>query len=95
MTELENKILKPMIESGKLKYFMRYVDDTLLLAKEDDINYILGVSNSFHKNLKFAMDRFDDSNVHFLGIAIDKPDTCLYFKFTHTGQYSSFNSSLP
>ena len=52
MTELEKKIVKPMIESELLKFHMRYADDTLLLAKEDDINYIFGKFNSFHKNLK-------------------------------------------
>ena len=64
MLELEKKIVKPMIESGKLKSYLRYQDDTLLLAKEDNVNYIFGKFNSFHKNLKFIMDRFDN-NVHF------------------------------
>ena len=64
MLELEKKIVKPMIESGKLKFYMRYQDDTLLLAKEDNVNYIFGKFNSFHKYLKFIMDRFDN-NVHF------------------------------
>ena len=59
---------------------MRYVDGTLLLAKEDDINYIFGKFNSFHKNLKFTVDRFEENNVHFLDIAIDKIDTDLYHK---------------
>ena len=91
MTELEKKIVKPMMELGKLKFYMRYVDETLQLAKEDDINYIFGKFNSFHKNLKFKMDRFDDNSVHFLDIAIDKTDIDLYYKPTHTGQYSGFN----
>ena len=55
MTELEKKIVKPMIESQLLKFHMRYVDDTFLLAKEDDINYIFGKFNSFHKNLKLTV----------------------------------------
>ena len=87
--ELEKKIIIPMIRSGKLKFNMRYVDDTLLLAKEDDINYIFNKFNSFHKNLKFTMDCFDNSNLHFLDIAIDNIDTDLYYKPTYTGQYSS------
>ena len=37
MTELEKIIVKPMIESQLLKYHTRCVDDTLLLAKEDDM----------------------------------------------------------
>ena len=50
MTKLEIKIVKPRIESGILEFYMTYVDDTLLLAKEDDINYIFGKLKSIHKN---------------------------------------------
>ena len=95
MAELQKKILQPLIESGKLRFYMRYVDDTLLLAKEDGINYIFDKFNSFHKNLKFTMNRFEDNNLYFLDIPIDKTDTELYCKPTHTGQYCDFNCSLP
>ena len=63
MTELEKKIVKPMIESGKLKFYKRFVDDTLLLAKEDYINYIFGKFSSFHKNLKFIRDSCHGNNI--------------------------------
>ena len=73
MTELEKKIVKPMIESRRLKFYVRQVHDTLLLAKEGDINYIFGKFNSVRKYLKFTIYRFDDNdNVYFLDIAIDK-----------------------
>ena len=61
------------------------------LAKEDDINYIFDYFNSFHKNLKITLDRFEDSNVH-LDISIDKTDTD--FTTAYTGQCSDFNNSL-
>ena len=70
MAELQKKILQPLIESGKLRFYMRYVDDTLLLAKEDGIKYIFDKFNSFHKNLKFTMNRFEDNNLYFLNIPI-------------------------
>ena len=41
MTELERVIVEPLITSGKIKFYARYVDDTLLLAKEEDINLSL------------------------------------------------------
>ena len=72
MTELERVIVEPLITSGKIKFYIRYVDDTLLLAKEEDITFIFDKFNSFNKNLKFAIDRFDDNNIHILYIAIDK-----------------------
>ena len=78
MKELEKKILQPLIELGKLKFYMRYVNDILLLAKKDDKNYIFDKFNSFHKNLKFTMDRFEDSNLYFMDIIINKTNTDLY-----------------
>ena len=51
--------------------------------------FILDKFNLFHKL------RFDDNNIHFLDIAIDKNKTDLYYKPTHTGQYSDINSKVP
>ena len=72
-------------------------NDTLLLAKDDYTNYIniFGKFNSFHKNLKFTMNCFDDNNLHFWDIAIDNINTDLCYNPTCTEQCSSFNSSLP
>ena len=72
MTELERVIVEPLTTSGKIKFYIRYVDDTLLLAKDEDIMYIFDKFNSFHKNLKFTTDRFDDNNIDFLDTVIDK-----------------------
>ena len=95
MTELERFIVEPLITSCKIKFYIRYVDDTLLLAKEGDIKFIFDKFNSFHKNLIFTIDRFDDNNIHFLCITIDKNKTDLYYKPTHTGQYSDINNNVP
>ena len=65
MTELKRVIVEPFITSGKIKFCMRYVHDTLLLAKEDDIMFIFDEFNSFHENLKFTIDSFDNNNIHF------------------------------
>lgn len=67
----------------------------VLKANENERNHIFGKSNSFHSSLKFAMDRFDDSNVHLFEIATDRIDTYLCYKPPCTRSYSSFNSSLP
>ena len=50
--------------------------------------FIFDKFNSFHKNLKFTKHSFVDNNIHFLDIAIDKNKAELYYKPTHTGQYS-------
>ena len=40
MTELERVIAEPLIASGKIKIFERYVGDTLLLAKRGQYVYL-------------------------------------------------------
>ena len=95
MTELEIVIVEPLTTSGKIKFYIRYVDDTHLLAKDEDIMYIFDKFNSFHKNLKFTIDSFDDNNIDFLDTVMDKNKTDLYYKLTHTGQYSDINSNVP
>ena len=40
------------------------------------------------------LDRFDDNNIHFLDIAINKNKTDLYYKPTHTSQYPDINSNV-
>ena len=85
MIKLEKKILPSLTESGKLKFYMRYTDGMLLLAKNDDIKYIFNKFNSFHKNLKLIIDRSEDNNMHFSEITIGKTDTDSYYKPTYTG----------
>ena len=94
MTELEKKILQPLRESGELKFYMKHVDDTLLLAKEDDIKDVFDKFNSLHQNLKFIKNCFEDNNVHFFNITIDKMYTDLCYKLMHAGQ-SDFDRILP
>ena len=74
---------------------MWYVYDTLLLVKEKDIKPIHERLNSFDKNVKFTIDNFPDGNVHFLDIQIDKNHTSIYYKPTHTGQYTHFHCQTP
>ena len=62
MTKLERIIEEPLITSGKIKFYRRYVDYILLLAKEEDI-FLSDKINSFNKNVKFKIDRFYDKNI--------------------------------
>ena len=39
MTELERVIVEPLISSGKTRFYIEYVNDTLLLAKEEGHYY--------------------------------------------------------
>ena len=95
MTELEKIVISDLINSDWIKFYIRYVDDTLLLAKEDDIDKIVKQFNAFDDHLKFTINTFTDSNVHFVGIKIDCNETDLFYKTTHTGQYIDFTSQTP
>ena len=74
---------------------MRYVDDTLVLVKVEDIDNIMKQFNSFEKSIQFTIDKFEDSIVHFLDIKINGSEENLYYKTTHTGQYCNFSSQTP
>ena len=95
MAELEREIIEPLIEDGTLKFYTRYVDDTLVLMKHNDIQKVLNKLNSYHKNLKFTVDKFEDDNVHFLDLRIMDNKTDVYCKDTHSGQYTHFDSYTP
>ena len=92
MTEFEQEIVKPLINSGLIRFYKRYVDDTLILMKPSDVQLILTKFNSFHPNLQFTVDEFSDNDIHFLDIHIHPSGTSVYRKPTHTGQYSHISS---
>ena len=51
MTEFEELIIKPLLNLGMIKFYKRYVDDTLILTKPSDLTNILSKFNSFHSNI--------------------------------------------
>jgi hypothetical protein len=95
MTELENKVISKLVSDNTIKFYIRYVDDTLVLVKRSDVDKVMCRLNSFHKNLNFTVDSFPDHKIHFLDLLINKNITDLYYKDTHTGQYTSFSSFTP
>ena len=78
-----------------IKFYKRYVDDTLVLIKPSDISAVLAKFNSFDPNLTFTVDTFSEGIVHFLDIKVSVDGTDIYRKDTHTGQYSHFSSFEP
>ena len=92
MTELEKIVASDLINSGLIKFYIRYVNDTLSIAKEDDNDNIAQHFNAFDDVLKFTIDKFTDSDVCSLDINIDRNRTNLLCMTTHTGQYIDFTS---
>ena len=70
LTEFENVIVKPLLESGVLTFYYIYVDDTLVFIKKDQIQHDLNMFNSFVKKVRLNIDIFDNGNIHFLDIKI-------------------------
>ena len=51
MTELEDKVIKPLINNGIIKFYSHYIDDTLLVVKPQDVSCVHKLLNSFDKKL--------------------------------------------
>ena len=59
-----------LLKGETIKFYIRYVDYTLLLVKRPDIDKVLKAFNWFDKNLKFTVDRFENEIPHFLHLEI-------------------------
>ena len=92
MTELEKVVVDKMIDSGLIKFYARYVDDTLLLVKPADVDEILQKFNRFHRNLEFTVDKFENCVPHFLDLEIHPDGISIYRKDTHTAQFVNYSS---
>ena len=51
MTELEEKVIRKFVKDGVIKFYGRYVDDTILVIKPKDIGRVHLALNKFDKNL--------------------------------------------
>ena len=47
MTELERKVIKQFIDDKTLMFYGRYVDDTLIVVKPEDLNRVHNALNNF------------------------------------------------
>ena len=95
MTELEKIIITPLVNNGTIKFYRRYVDDTLLLVKPENIKSIHDQLNSFDPDLRFTVDCFEE-DPHFLELWItENNEVKIYRKQTNTGLYVNFDSYVP
>ena len=92
MTELELVVVDKMVNSGLIKFYGRYVDDTLLLVKPENVDNIMKAFNKFHKNLEFTVDKFTNCVPHFLDLEIHREGISIFRKETHTAQYVNYDS---
>ena len=89
MTNLESTIVKELVDKSLVKLYLRYVDDTLLLVKDKDINHRHKSLIFFYQNIKFTVHTFPDGNIHFLDIKIDENHADIYYKETQGNTQAS------
>ena len=66
----------------------------VVLMKKSDVPIVLQALDGFPKNLNFIVDTFEDKKVHFLDLLIDRNTTDIFYKDTHTGQYTNYNNFM-
>ena len=94
VTAFEEEIVKELNNSGIIKFYKRYVEDTLVLTKPSDFLTILERLNSFHPHIQFTLDIFPDNDVHFLDHKIDLYSTTSFRRSTHRLVHSYLYSAL-
>ena len=75
ITTFEEEIISKLIDSNLIKFYARYVDDTLVLAKLSD-------------DPVYTFEELPDNIVHFLDLQINSSDIAIYRKPTHWSIYA-------
>ena len=70
MPEFERLAVDKLIKDDLIRFYIRYVDDNLVLVKVENIDNIMKQFNSFDKSIQITIDRFEDGIVHFLDIKL-------------------------
>ena len=89
MVELE-RIVVPTLPTH-LRFWRRYVDDTICFVKIGSIEYILSGINNFHEKIQFTYEIEKDSKLSFLDVEIKRTNktlaTTVYRKGTNNDMY--------
>ena len=97
MIDLEKSILPELTEC--IKYWKRYVDDTLSFVKLGTISYIITKLNSFDNNIQFTFEEEDKGTLPFLDVLIRRKGnsvlTTVFRKHTNNDIYLNWNAFAP
>ena len=98
MTELE-KTLLPNIYIRYIKYWRRYVDDTISYVKIGSIKHVLCLLNSFDENIQFTSESESKGTLPFLDLLLCRNGreltTTVYRKKTNNDIYLNWNAFAP
>ena len=95
MTELENVVIKPLTANGTIKFYTRFVDDTLLVIKPDNVKEVHNSLNKFDKSLRFTVDMFQNKVPHFVDLELSPDGISIFRKDINTGLYVNFKRFVP
>ena len=89
--------MNKLIKNGLIKFYIRYVDGNLVLAKVEDTDDIKRerAYNSFHKSIQLLLTDLKMVSYISLTSKINGSKTDFWYKTTHTGQYCDFSSQAP
>ena len=83
MTDLEENVIKPLINDNTIKFYARYIDDTLFVIKRKDVPRIQNLLNNFDPNLRFTVDLFQNEIPHFLDLELSPDGISVFRKNTN------------
>ena len=98
MVELENNLI-PQI-NDKVKFWRRYVDDTIAFVKQNEITNVLAALNSYHPSIAFTYEIESNCSIPFLDVNIRRNidgsfATSVFRKQTNTDIYMHWLSFAP
>ena len=81
-------------------FYRRYVDDICCTFQDaNEADQFLTYINSRHNNIRFTIEREENSTLPFLDVKIIRNNntitTSTYYKPTHTGLLTNFTSFIP
>ena len=98
MEDFERKALASFTGSPP-RIWLRYVDDTFVILKEQELSPFFEHINNVDINIKFTQEECQDNSLPFLDCLItvkgNKLLTKVFRKPTHTDQYLAFDSNHP
>ena len=97
MVELERALVPKL--SNYIKFWKRFVDDTITFANIEAIDHILTVLSSFDPNIQFTYEAEKNSKLPLLDVMLCRKDNKLvcsvYRKSTNNDIYMNWNSFAP
>jgi len=101
LQQLENSIIKHLIDAKILSFYTRYMDDILLIYDSTRTNpdNIQQYIDTIHSNVQLSSTMESENNIHFLDLSITRRPTCLnisiFHKHTSTNTTINFLSNHP